>query len=153
MLYNFQTMHNFCAVQFSRLDTADTLPKLSRAREIKLISGSFKHWKAKTLIILKGREAQNLQFVPLILPGEGSIDVPRFLSSADTSESQFVSWDFAVRTENEMLPPFAGRGSMNSFSKFGFVYFYLAFYIMILLSIPADIFAVEVLLQCHSTSC
>lgn len=48
---------------------------------------------------------------------------------------------------------FAGRDSMNSFSKFGFVYFYLAFYIMILLSVPADIFTVEVLLQNHSTQC
>lgn len=41
-LYHFQIMHNFYAVQLYRLDTADSFPKLSRAKEgrhIKLISG------------------------------------------------------------------------------------------------------------------
>lgn len=42
MLYHFQIMHDFCAVQFYRLAIGDTFTKLSRTKEgshIKLVSG------------------------------------------------------------------------------------------------------------------
>lgn len=143
MLCHFQFIHSFCKMQFHRLETADTFPMLSRAKRsshIKLISRKqFQASESKT-ILSKSRKSA------VCSTDASSVDVPGYLSSADIFETQFVSQDFADQKWKVCL---LGRGGMNSLSKFGFVYFYLAFCIMILLNIPAAVFIVEVLMQYH----